>query len=79
MILGRIGGYRKWCPSVLNIFFFFVFCFFVFSRAKHMAYGGSQTRSPIGAVAAGLRLSHSNAGSEPCLQLTPQLMVMLDP
>ena len=31
------------------------------------AYGGSQARGPIGAVAAGLRQSHSNAGSEPCL------------
>ena len=38
-----------------------------------MAYGGSQARGPIRAVAAGLRLSHSNAGSELRLQLTPQL------
>ena len=41
-------------------YFFFVFLFF---RAIPMAYGGSQARGPIGVVAAGLRHSHSNAGS----------------
>ena len=29
-----------------------------------MAYGGSQARSPIGAITAGLRQSHSSLGSE---------------
>ena len=38
-----------------------------------MAHGGSQARGPVGAVAAGLRQSHSNARSKPCLQPTPQL------
>ena len=38
-----------------------------------MAYGGSQARGPIEAVAAGLHHGHSNAGSEPHLQPTPQL------
>ena len=33
----------------------------------------------IVAVAADLRQSHSNAGSEPRLQPTPQLTAMLDP
>ena len=33
-------------------------------------YGGSQARGRIGAVAAGLYHSHSNAGSEP-LKATP--------
>jgi len=33
-------------------------------RATPMAYGGSQARGPIGAVAAGLRHSHSNTRSE---------------
>ena len=37
-----------------------------------MAYGGPQARGPIGAVATGLRQSHSKVGSEPCLQPTPQ-------
>ena len=44
-----------------------------------MAYGGSQARGLIGAVAAGLRKSHSNLGSEPYLQPTPQLTATLDP
>ena len=38
-----------------------------------MAYGGSQARGGIGAVATGLRHSHSNSGSKLCLQPTPQL------
>ena len=53
--------------------------FFAFSRATPMAYGGSQARGLIGAVATGLRQSHSNVGSEPRLQPTPQLTAMLDP
>ena len=44
-----------------------------------MAYGDSQARGLIGAVAAGLHQSHSNRGSEPHLQPTTQLREMLDP
>ena len=51
-------------------FFFWSFCLF---RAAPTAYGGSQDRGPIGAVAAGLRHGHGNPGSELCLQPTPQL------
>jgi len=40
------------------------FFFFVFSRVAPTAYGGSQARGLIGAVAASLRQSHSNAGSK---------------
>ena len=47
-----------------------------FSRAAFAAYGGSQARGLIGAVAASLRQSHSNAGSEPCLQPTPHAAEM---
>ena len=43
------------------------------------AYGGSQARGPIRAVAAGLCQSYSNARLEPCLQPTPQLTAMWDP
>ena len=43
-----------------------------------MAYGGSQARGLIGAMAAGLHHSQSNAGSEPSLQPKPQLMATLD-
>ena len=54
----------------------FFFCLF---RTTPMAYGGSQARGQIRAVAAALHQSHSNAGSELCLRPTPQLMVMPDP
>ena len=40
-------------------------------------YGGSQARGRIGATTVGHR--HSNAGSEPHLQPTPQLIATLDP
>ena len=59
--------------------YLFIFCLFAFSRAAATDYGGSQARSPIGAAAAGLRNSHSNAGAEPRLQPTPQLTAMPDP
>ena len=49
------------------LFLYFIFCLFAFSGAAPAAYGGSQARGLIGAVAAGLRQSHSNVGSEPCL------------
>ena len=63
-------------------FGFFVclfFCLFAISWAAAAAHGGSQARGRIGAVAIGLRQSHSNAGSEPSLQPTPQLTATLDP
>ena len=40
---------------------FFLFCLF---RAAPAAYGGSQARGRIGAVAAGLHHSQSNTGSK---------------
>ena len=52
---------------------------FLLFRAAHAAYGSSQARGRIGAIAADLHYSHSNAGSEPRLQPTPQLMAKLDP
>ena len=62
---------------VLFIYLFIYFCLFAFSRATPMAYGGSQAKGLIGAVAAGL--CHSNVGSNLCLQPTPQLTAMPDP
>ena len=58
---------------------FFFFSLFAISWVAPTAYGGSQARDPIGAVAAGLLQSHSSAGSEPRLQPTPQLMATPDP
>ena len=57
-------------PCIFHLLFFiylFIFCLF---RAAPAAYGGSQARSWIGAVAPSLRHSH-NARSEPHLWSTP--------
>ena len=54
-------------------------CFFAFSRAAPAAYGGSQARGPIEAVAGSLLQSHSNVGYEPRLRPTPQLTAIPDP
>ena len=58
--------------------FICLFVFVLLSRAAPEAYGGSQARGRIGAVAAGLHHSHSNAGSKPHLQPTPQLTATRD-
>ena len=62
-------GILNFCDSVECII---MFSFLLF-RASPAAYGGSQARGPIRATAAGLHHSHSNTGSKPCLQATPQL------
>ena len=56
-----------------------LFIYFLVFSAAPIAHVSSQARSRIGAVAAGLRHGHSNAGSKPCLQQRPQLMATLDP
>ena len=58
--------------------FFSFFCLFDIPWAAPMAHGGSQARGRTGAVATSLRQSHSNAGSKPHLQPTPQLMATPD-
>ena len=58
---------------------FFVLFLFYFFRTAPTAHGGPQARGQIGAVATGLRHSHSNTGSEPHLGPTPQLTAMPDP
>ena len=76
-----IGNPRSPCiwPKDYSLLLLFFFCLFAISRAAPGAYGGSQARGPIGAVAAGLRQSHSHAGSEPRLRPTPQLTATPDP
>ena len=54
----------------------FLFCLF---RAAPAAYGGSQARGQIGAVAACLGQRQSNTRSEPRLRSPPQLTATLDP
>ena len=59
-----------------HLFFRGVECLF---RATPVAYGASQARGQIETVAASLRHSHSNMGSQPHLRPTPQLMATPDP
>ena len=66
-------------PQKNSLFFFFCLFCLRFFRATPMAYGGSQARGPIGAVATGLCHSHSNARSELHLRPTPQLKAQPDP
>ena len=65
--------------KLLNITFFFFFGLFAFSRVTPTAYGGSQARGLIRAIAAGLHHSHSNVGSKLRLQPTPRLTATTDP
>ena len=60
------------------IYLFIYLCLFAISWAAPAAYGGSQARGLIGAVATGLHQSHSNSGSEPRLQPTQQLTATPD-
>ena len=69
----------RWVQATETKGIFFFFCLFAFSRAAPVAHGGSQARGPIGATAAGLHLSHSNTGSDLCLQTTLQLTATPDP
>ena len=50
---------------------FYFLIFWSLFRAAPVAYGGSQARGGIGAVATGLRHSHSSLGSELHLRPTP--------
>jgi len=65
--------------SAVSFLFFGFFCLFAISWAAPTAHGGFQARGRIGAVAASLHQSHSNTGSKPRLQPTPQLTATLDP
>ena len=71
--------YFREVKSRISLSHFFFLFFFGLSRAAPMAYGGSQARGQIIAVAAGLHHSHSNARSKPHLRPTPQLTATLDP
>ena len=72
------GGCGILLTSILDPRNFFFLVFLLFLWAAPAAYGGSQARGLIGAVATGLRQSHSNVRSEPRLQPTPQLTATLD-
>ena len=54
-------------------------CLFVFLlRATPEAYGSSQARDQIQAVAASLHHSHSNAGSDPLSKARDQTRLLMD-
>ena len=68
-----------WPVLLILVIYFSFLCFFMSFRATPTAYGGSQARGPIGAVAVGLHHSHSNLGSKLRLRPTPQPTAMPDP
>ena len=71
--------HEKFGFQCLHCFCVFVRLSFCLFWAAPVAYGGSQARGLIGAVAASLHQSHSNTRSEACLQPTPQLRATPDP
>ena len=75
-------NHRNWGPLAMVLIYLYILfhCFiFLLFRATSTAYGSSQARGRIGAIAASLYHSHSNAGSEPSMQPTPQLIAKPDP
>ena len=74
-----VCGLDDYCKGKECLSFFFFLSFLLFLWAAPTAYRSSQARGRIEAVATGLRQSHSNAGSEPRLPPTPQLMATPDP
>ena len=50
--------------EIISLSLFIIYLFFCLFRAAPSAYGGSQDRGQIGAIAAGLCHSRSNSGSE---------------
>ena len=67
--------YKNSLSSLFRFVFFCFFFFFLFMAAP-IAYGSSQARGQIGAIAAGLHHSHSTTRSEPHLRPIPRLMAM---
>ena len=57
----------------------YTFFFFFFFKAHTSTYGSSQARGQIGAAAADIHHSHSNARCKPHLQPPLQFVAMLDP
>ena len=71
-------GIRSKC-EVLGADIYIFFCLFAISWAALVAYGGSQARGPIGAVATAYGTATATQGSEPHLKPTPQLTATPDP
>ena len=73
VVINFANGFQK------HSFLFFLSLFILLFGAALSAYGGSQARGQIRAVATSRCHSHRNARSEPRLPPTPQLMATLDP
>ena len=82
-LLSRTGPFRSrehmLVPTGAFLSFPLLFFFLFRATPAPAAYGGSQVRCQIGAIAASLCHSHSNAGSKPHLRPTPQLTATLGP
>ena len=78
-----ISGYNYFSFNTIFIHMVFavvaVAVFLPFLGGAPAAYGGSQARGLMEAVAACLRKSHSNTEFQPPLQPTPQFAAMPDP
>ena len=72
------GAQEMFAEEEICASYFIYFLLFWLFRSAPESYGGFQAWGQVGAVAAGLGQSHSNAGSEPCLQPTPQLTATPD-
>ena len=71
--------YHKAKIELLSFFFFFCLLSFL-GPPQHVAFPRLGVESElVAAYVVGLHHSHSNAGSEPCLLPTPQLMVTPEP
>ena len=80
-LLDSFFSFSFFLPSFLFLSSFlpsFLSFFLCLSPAAPVPCGSSQARVRIGATATGLHHNHSNAGSEPHLGPTPQLMATLD-
>ena len=78
-LLAQAGGLNETQIGFLFVFWFCPCFILLFFMAARTAYGGSQARGGIRAVAVGLYHSHSNEGSEPHLQPMLTLVAMPDP
>ena len=68
---------HRHCSGRVEVYF--IYLFILLFRAAPEAHAGSQARGLTGATVANLCHSHSNAGSKPHLQPTPQLTATPDP
>ena len=79
LLISSVANPKARTYSFIYLFMYVCMYVFLLFRATPAAYGSSQAKGQIRALAADLRHSHSNVGSELHLQPTSQLMAMPDP